>query len=240
MTTCEQYILDYAASGNIFGAEDIIGSWQRTEISRQSLNAMLARLVKLGKLQRVSRGRYAADPRKAFKPGLLQSTVDLYKSIEGHYPYASVCIYEGRWLFQFMHHLASNNSIYVEVERDAAESVFEWLRTKGVEAYYRPDGEFIYRYVDLGKGAVIVKVLTSQSPLHEDNGVKIPALEKILVDMYCDKDFMYLQGSEYYHVVNAAQNEYELNMPTLLRYASRRNVKDKIKKILEEAKNDID
>ena len=58
MTTCEQYILDYAASGNIFRAEDIIGSWQRTEISRQSLNAMLAKLVKLGKLQRVSRGRY--------------------------------------------------------------------------------------------------------------------------------------------------------------------------------------
>ncbi len=240
MTTCEQYILDYAATENIFGAEDIICSWQRKEISRQSLNAMLARLVKVGKLQRISRGRYAINSRKAFKPELQQSTVDLYKSIKEHYPYTSVCVYEGRWLVQFMHHVSSNNSIYIEVERDAAEFVFDWLRAKGMEAYYRPDGEFIYRYVDLGKGAVIVKVLTSQSPLQEEDDVKIPTLEKLLVDMYCDKDFMYLQGSEYYHVVNAAQDEYELCMPTLLRYASRRNVKDKIEKIIEDAKNDID
>lgn len=110
------------------------------------------------------------------------------------------------------------------------------MREKGKEAYFRPDGEFIYRYIDLSKTVYIVKILTSQSPLSEIDGIPVPTLEKLLVDMYCDKDFSYLQGAEYYHIMNAAQNMYPLSKKTLLRYASRRNVKEKMEKIMAEVK----
>lgn len=241
MVTCEQLILDFAAAGHVFSSSDVVDSFGREEISRATVNTILARLCNAGKIQRISRGKYAAlNVSKTFLPKLSGEAFITFKSVRKQFPYASACVYEGQWLSQFMHHVASNNAIYIEVERDAAESVFEWLRAESKNAYYRPDGNFIYRYINLGDGPIIVKALTSQSPLAETNGIPVPTLEKLLVDMYCDKDFSYLQGAEYYHIMNAAQNKYEINRPSLLRYASRRNVKEKMIKILEESKNDID
>ena len=241
MITCEQNILTYAASGNVFGSSEIIENLNGADISRPVVNATLARMANEGKILRVGYGKYvAASGAKIFSPELNPENAALYKEIKQKFPYASMCLYEGRWIFPLMHHVAINNATYIEVERVAAESVFEWLRGTGKEAYFRPDDEFIYRYVDLGKNVYIVKILTSQSPLSEIDGIPVPTLEKLLVDMYCDKDFSYLQGAEYYHIMNAAQNMYPLSKKTMLRYASRRNVKEKIEKIMEESKYDID
>lgn len=241
MITCEQNILTYAASGNVFGSSEIMENLNRVDISRPVVNATLARMANEGKILRVGYGKYvAASGAKIFLPEVAPESVALFKEIKQKFPYASVCLYEGRWLSQFMHHVAINNATYIEVERVAAESVFEWLRGTGKEAYFRPDDEFIYRYVDLGRNVYIVKILTSQSPLSEIDGIPVPTLEKLLVDMYCDKDFSYLQGAEYYRIMNAAQNMYPLSKKTMLRYASRRNVKEKIEKIMEESHYDID
>lgn len=241
MITCEQNILAFAASGNVFGSSEIMENLNRADMSRPVVNATLARMANEGKILRVGYGRYVAAPStKIFLPEVNPENAALFKEIKQNFPYASMCLYEGRWIFPLMHHVAINNATYIEVERIAAESVFEWLRGTGKEAYFRPDDEFIYRYVDLRKTVYIVKILTSQSPLSEIDGIPVPTLEKLLVDMYCDKDFSYLQGAEYYHIMNAAQNMYPLSKKTLLRYASRRNVKEKIEKIMEESKYDID
>jgi len=241
MVTCEQFILDFAAAGQVFSSSEIVDSFGRKEISKTTINTILARLCNAGKIQRISRGKYAAlSVSKTFLPKLSGEASVTFRSVRKQFPYASACVYEGQWLSQFMHHVASNNAIYIEVERDAAESVFEWLRSEGKNAYFRPDGNFIYRYINMGDGPIIVKVLISQSPLTGATGIPVPTLEKLMVDMYCDKDFSYLQGAEYYHIVNAAQDLYEINKNSLLRYASRRNVKEKMIKILEESNNDID
>jgi hypothetical protein len=65
-------------------------------------------------------------------------------------------------------------------------------------------------------------------------------LEELLVDMYCDSDFYYLQGSEYYHIMHYARSRYAINLSRLQRYARRRPADNKIIPIFENCLYDID
>lgn len=58
----------------------------------------------------------------------------------------------------------------------------------------------------------------------------------MLVDVVTDKDFMSLQGYEALRFYNNALNTVIINESKLLRYASRRGCKAKIKEILDSVK----
>lgn len=62
----------------------------------------------------------------------------------------------------------------------------------------------------------------------------MPSLEKILVDTICDEDFSYLQGGEWYYMIETAATQYSINTSRLLRYAGRRGKKEMIEKKLKE------
>ena len=62
----------------------------------------------------------------------------------------------------------------------------------------------------------------------------MPTLEKILVDIVCDEDFSYLQGGEWYYMIETAATQYSINKSRLLRYAGRRGKKKLIENKLEE------
>ena len=121
------------------------------------------------------------------------------------------------------------------------DSVFERITTLGRTAYLRPDREFMYRYVDIHNStAIIVKPLISESPLISVDSIPCPTMEKLIVDISKDPDFDYLQGSEFLHVLNNIKRIYRINEPRLLRYASRRSVREAIANALRETDHDID
>lgn len=155
------------------------------------------------------------------------------------FPLISMCVYEGQWISPLMHHLANNQAIYLEVEKDVSEAVFHKLQDRGLTTFHRPDKTEMYKYVDLGDAPIIVKNLVTEAPLQTIGEVQIPTLEKLLVDMYCDPDFFYLHGSEYWHIMHNA-HRYSINTSKMLRYAARRSVAEEIKKIWEESVNDFD
>ena len=87
-------------------------------------------------------------------------------------------------------------------------------------------------YVDLGEKSIIVKALTTESPVIMIDGVRMPTLEKILVDINADPDFYYLQGDESFYIMQNALSLYSINTPKMLRYASRRGIRETLKTIL--------
>ena len=91
----------------------------------------------------------------------------------------------------------------------------------------------MYDNIDISKDALIVKPLISESPLIDIRGIHTPRLEKFLVDILCDDDMDYLHGSEWYYIFDHVMNTYSVNRSAVLRYASRRNAKEKIEKALE-------
>lgn len=148
---------------------------------------------------KLGRGIYTAHKvhTSEYTPRLRTKAVKVGKIIARQFPFVSVSVLDGQVFADFQHHISSNNVIYLEVDRDAMESVFHTLKQEGYTAYLNPSKDFVYDNIDLSKEAVIVKPLISESPLVDFKGIKTPRLEKILVAVYCDDDLDYLHGSEW-------------------------------------------
>ena len=210
-------------------------------LDRPRFNWYLSKLTDEKKLIRIARGIYqTAEGKRIFEPVPSEEAVALFNQFHDQFPEIGMCVYDGPCFFQFLHHVATNQITYLEVEKDIAETVFHHLQDQGKSVYLRPGRALIYNYIDLKTPAIFVKNLTSESPLQLISGVQIPTLEKLLVDMFCDPDFYYLQGGEFYHIMHYARSSYAINISRLQRYARRRNAENKIIPILENSLYDID
>lgn len=228
MTSCKTLILEYSAQINTFGIEDL-WNWISTvaKYSRNTVTCLLYRLVKVGCIIRVEKGLYAkAADKPVFKVKPTDEEIALFKKIKAKYPFAPLCVYNGTILSPLQHHLSANNITYIETDRSAIESIFNYLREFEDKVWLTPDLDFIYKYIDLAKGGVIVKPLVTESPLQIVNGVTTPTLEKLLVDIRKDPDFAYLQGIEAERMFENADNMYVINKTRLNRYARRRGIKE--------------
>jgi len=83
-----------------------------------------------------------------------------------------------------------------------------------------------------GTDAIVVRQLIGQSPLTIVDGCQVPRIEKILVDTIGDNELLFASGSEIYNIYEYARERNHVNMSKLLRYASRRNRKEKVEHII--------
>ena len=235
MTGVDTLILELASKQDTFTLKE---AYQCCLVSldeeKTKIRKRLSVLVGSGKLVRKGSGTYALSYKSVFRPQVSNDVKELYDSIKMDYPFTKVCVYEGAWISPLLHHIASNQTIYVEVEKDASEFVFDHLRADGVKAFYKPDQDMVYRYINLAERNVFVKNLVSEAPLQKVDDIPVSTLEKMLVDIYCDPDFSYLQGSEYVRIAENAMTIFNINKTKLLRYAKRRGVKEELEKIYNE------
>ena len=152
-------------------------------------------------------------------------------------PFTDFCVYDGNILSPIQHHLSINHAIYVETNRDAVESEFCRLKELYKSVFRQPNLAFMNDYIDLREECFIVKPLVTESPLMEVDGIKVPTLEKLLVDTQKDVDFDYMQGSEASYLFKMALSQYSVNYQRLMRYAKRRNIGVKIEALLNSTKN---
>lgn len=96
----------------------------------------------------------------------------------------------------------------------------------------------MYDYVDLRSEYIIVKTLVTEAPLMNVQGVRVPTLEKMLVDTQKDADFDYLRGAESQYMFQMSFDLYTINTQRLLRYARRRGMEQEIHELLNHIEND--
>ena len=227
-------ILEYAEVHRDFSMDDLFAYLhEKVGISKSSLSWYLFKLVNENALVRTGRGMYAKVMKQPFVPKLIGEVREIYDSLLVNFPFAKFCVYQGDIIAPLQHHLSSNRVVYVETDRDSAETVFNFLKDGNRDVYLRPDKDMIYRYVDMDSRVFFVKNLVSEAPLQKVSDVPMPTLEKLLVDILRDADFFYLQGSESEHIFENAFNLYAVNRNRLLRYAGRRKAKEEILSILE-------
>jgi hypothetical protein len=128
-----------------------------------------------------------------------------------------------------MVHQLFRTFIIVEVEKDATEAVFFWMKGSRFNVAIDPSDDFINKYLAGNEGIVIIKPLISEAPLQKENGITLPSLEKVLVDITCDKSiFNAAQGAELRNIFTGAFQKYTIFSDRLLRYASRRGKRDEM------------
>ena len=226
--------MNYAALKPNFGLQDLYAYFDgEADISRQTISWYLTKLTETGQLRRIGHGKYTIQVKQHFDVIPTDNQRKLNEELKQHWPFAHFCIYDGNIISPLQHHLAANNITYIETEREATSAVFNHLRDQGQKAYLRPTRDLIYHYIDLSQPAFFVKPLITESPVLEREGIQVPTLEKLLVDLQKDPDFFYLQEAEGVNIFRNALSLYTINESRLLRYAGRRGIRKEIETIIQ-------
>ena len=117
-----------------------------------------------------------------------------------------------------------------------AEQVFLFLRETKNNVYLNPSTELLQNYVfQTDKMVYIVKNLISEAPITKVAEYNTISLEKLLVDLFCDKTiFEAYQGRELHYIYSNIFNQFSINIAKLLRYATRRGKKNEFEKTLNQ------
>lgn len=226
-------ILYFAESRNSFTLRELADyAHGREAISDSGILWHIKKLIRQNKLSRISRGLYGSFAKMEFTHTLTDELKQLYGDITSEFPLIDIAVYSGQDITALQHHLSANNALYVEVTKEASEAVFHYLADKKIKTYHKPGSDFMCDYVDLSEPCVIVKTLVTESPLKNIDGIFVPTLEKLLVDINADPDFYYLQGIEASYIMDNVRSIYLLNTPKMLRYASRRGIREKMQSYL--------
>ena len=122
-----------------------------------------------------------------------------------------------------MLHIQGRFAIILEIEKVAQDAVFYFLRDLKFQVFINPSKEVLENYIPCETNPLIIKTLITEAPTQIIDNIKVPTLEKILVDIYCDNEiFISQQGAEMKTIFETAIYKYTLNKDKMLRYARRR------------------
>lgn len=199
---------------------------EEPDLKRSTLRWRIYELVNKGILQRVKRGVYTLKTgKREWKPEITEDLKKIYASVHDEFPYLEFCVWSTRWLVPYSHHLPVGYLTLLDAEKDTEESVFHFITNNfKIPTLVKPEIKEINTYIDWNRDNIIIRTLISQSPLMETDGIRIPKLEKIIIDLFKDEVvFGSFQGRELKIIYQNLFNDYMINEGTLKRYALRRN-----------------
>lgn len=182
----------------------------------------------------VKKGVYTLSTQHAFEPALTDTVKSISKIIRQQYDAHFYNIWDTNWLNEFLELQTTTAMVVLEVEKGYMDSAFFTLKDNGfTETFIKPDENLIEKYVSEAKHPVIIKPFLSRPPVQLIDGIIVPTLEKVLVDIYCDDQIYYaFQGNQLQHIYRNATTKYSLNFSKLFNYAKRRSREDEIKNLL--------
>ena len=196
---------------------------EKPDLSESAFKWRIYDLKQKGVLQTVGAGLYTLKAKPDFIPQISTRTKRIFHRLKMNFPLVKLSLWETRWLNSLMIHLPGRYMLIVEVERGVEESVFYHLKTKEKNVFLQPSAKDMEQYILDTKESLVVRTLPGRCPLIKVENVTIPRLEKILVDLYCDKNlYIAFQGSELANIFSFAIKNYHLNFTTLENYAGRK------------------
>ncbi len=207
-------------------------------IKTTTINWRIYVLVQTGVLNRIGRGRFAIGKNRIYTPEISSKIKSLHSKLKKEFPYLRMCIWNTSSLNEFMIHQPGRFYILIEVDKEAAQSVFFYLKELKLSVFIEPTKDLFEKYLPDEKETFIVKSLVSEAPLQTINRIDSPTIEKILVDIFCDDIiFAAQQGSEMRPIFQEALAKYTVNMNRMMRYAGRRSKKESFYKYLDSISN---
>lgn len=219
----------------VFTTKEILLFYRESEpsIPSPTVNWRVYSLVNLGVLIRIGKGKFKLGKGSLYIPEVDNRIIKISKIVHEKFPFIKYCIWGSSSIIEFGHHIPRTNIVFVDAERDSAESVFHALKEEYKSVFYRPSKDLFDNYINELQGVVIVRALVSEAPLQLIKKVPTVTIEKILVDALVDEEFEFLRGNEINHVFINAFDRFSVNISKLIRYADRRRKKSEILQILK-------
>lgn len=171
--------------------------------------------------------------RKVYQHSYSGEAEDIADLIEANYYDVNFQVFEMTQLNQFMNHLVAHNTIFVAVEHELVEFVFDTLNKKYPgRVMLKPSLKMYFRY--LQDDEIVVTRLPSETP----KGIGKPwqaRIEKILVDVLTDKLIGgIVPDGEKAAIVEGAYHDFIIDERTMMRYAKRKGAVGKMVDALNE------
>ncbi|NOR46284.1 MAG: hypothetical protein GQ534_11915 [Candidatus Delongbacteria bacterium] len=214
-------------------------SKQNPNLKKSTFSWRIYDLKQKGIIRSVGRNLYSLSDKFIYKPNSDKEIDKISNIISKNFQLVKYCMWRTGWLNEFTVHQTFENRIILEIEKGLTESVYYFLKDNtNFDLYINPDHKTINYYISESRNAIIIKNLTSRSPiikLSDKKNIVFPSLEKILVDIFADK-LLYLsfQGSELINIFENAINKYSVNYTTMYSYSSRRGVRQDLKQFIKE------
>ena len=228
-------IVGWFKKGQMFDNKQIASFYQSIEpqIKESAVNWRIYSLVQLGILTRVGRGKFILGKKKIFIPDIHPKLKTLNNKLKKEYPFLKYCLWTSALFNEFMLHQPGKFFLIVEIEKDAAESVFNFMKENKYSVFLEPTKELLNRYIPDEKETWIVKSLVSEAPVQHISGIQSTTIEKLLVDLFCDTVILDAQqGAEKDRVFKEVLEKYTVNENKMLRYADRRRKKKEVNQYL--------
>ncbi len=224
------------AGREIIVTDDLYRFYQseEPEVKKATVNWRIYELVRNGILQRIGKGKFVVGKSIRYLPEISNKEIKINSVIKKEFPFIKYCIWNSSLLSEFLQHQLSFRFILVEVEKDVLESVFYSIKESFNSTFKKPAKELLEEFIITRQNSIIVNSFVSEAPIQNIKNVPTSSLEKILVDLYCDKNlFYFLQGYELVNIYKNAFDKYTINKSKLLRYADRRRKKTEIDEFIK-------
>jgi hypothetical protein len=182
-------------------------------------------LVNRNILERIGKGKFRLGSGNTFTPELNTKHFKVNAAIKSKFPFIQYCVWDAAFIKEFSQHITKTNFMLVDVERDSEESVYHLLREQFKEVFLMPGKEMLGDFFSDLKRPIIVRTLVSEAPYKLFRNVPVATLEKIIVDIFSDEEFIYVQSSELVLIIKTAFERYTISESRLIRYADRKRKK---------------
>ncbi len=220
---------------NVISLQEIDAFYREKELSipKTTVSWRIYSLLQQGILQRVGYGKYSFGKAQHFVPKVSSKMKQIGQTIRKKFPFIKYCQWELSTVNMFGQHLINFNVLFVDVERDVVESVYYELKNNYSKVMLVQN---LYDNLSEFDNTIIVRPLVTDSPIQKNGNTYVTTLERMLVDLCTDKEFISFQGNEIYHIYENAFEAYTINEQTMLRYAGRKAKREEVETVLKTIK----
>ncbi len=206
------------------------------------MKRLLAYMIATSKIEHVGRNKYRKITEAAntvrYENHYSENAQIIISIMQKEFPLVEYRIWELSWLNEFVNHQLPRNYIFLEVEKDGCEFIFERIITEFEgKVLLRPNQDQILRYgVD---NSIIIDRLISEAPKGTPEQFNL-MLEKLIVDLFANKRLKaMLSLGDYPRALETIFTMYEVNQIKMFRYARRRNKEQELREFLK-CKTNVD
>ena len=205
------------------------------EFRAGQMKRLLANLIETSKIEHVGHNRYRKIMKTVnkakYENRYSETALKIIAIMEEEFPLVDYRIWELSWLNEFVNHQLGRNYIFLEVEKDGCEFIFDRMMSDFAgKVLLRPDQNQVTRYGV--NDSIIIDRLVSESPKGKTE-VYYLSPEKLVVDLFANKRLKgMLSMGDYPEALEAVFTVYEVDQVKMFRYARRRNKEKELKEFL--------
>ncbi|NWF89925.1 MAG: hypothetical protein HXY50_10745 [Ignavibacteriaceae bacterium] len=185
-----------------------------------TVNQYLSQLKKEKIIYDAGRGWYSNIQNTFQSESAFQNNV--VNSITKDFPFLEFNCWSISQIKDYFHHQFTKDLIFIYSSFDSLSSLNDYLNANGFKVYNNPGKQMVKDYFILQSDSIILRPSISEEPKNNFSS----SVEKILIDLYLEKDKLNLfDETEYKRLFYNLICSSRINMAQLLRYSSRREVK---------------